>query len=179
MTDLGFANLAGGDYRLAATSPYHHAATDGTDVGANIDGLNGTQDPPAGGETASGGGSSAIAPVPPPPGAQWVGASPDGKSFITDTGVTIALNNAIGWVAIYGGQYVAQWNGSYWGPVIWVPIPAPPPGTQWVSHAPDGLTLMADNAVSAAWNGEAWVAFYDAQPVAQWTGLRWGAYMGG
>jgi hypothetical protein len=31
-----FVNAAGGDYRLATTSPYNNAATDGTDVGADI-----------------------------------------------------------------------------------------------------------------------------------------------
>jgi hypothetical protein len=37
MSDVGFVNLAGGDYHLAPTSPYRNAALDGTDVGANID----------------------------------------------------------------------------------------------------------------------------------------------
>jgi hypothetical protein len=37
---VGFVNLAGGDYRLASTSPYHNGATDGTDVGCNIDAMN-------------------------------------------------------------------------------------------------------------------------------------------
>ncbi len=40
MSSVGFVNLSGGNYRLAATSPYRSAATDGTDVGVNIDGLN-------------------------------------------------------------------------------------------------------------------------------------------
>ena len=40
MSAVGFINLPGGNYRLAATSPYHNAATDGTDVGCNIDALN-------------------------------------------------------------------------------------------------------------------------------------------
>jgi hypothetical protein len=39
-TTVGFVNLTGGNYRLASTSPYHNAATDGTDVGCNIDALN-------------------------------------------------------------------------------------------------------------------------------------------
>jgi hypothetical protein len=41
MSAVGFVNLTGGNYRLAATSAYHNAATDGTDVGCNIDTLNG------------------------------------------------------------------------------------------------------------------------------------------
>ena len=37
-----FANLAGGNYILAADSPYKHAGTDGTDIGANVNGALGT-----------------------------------------------------------------------------------------------------------------------------------------
>jgi hypothetical protein len=36
---VGFVDLAGRNYRLAATSPYKNAATDGTDIGADIDAL--------------------------------------------------------------------------------------------------------------------------------------------
>ena len=34
--ESGFVNYAAGDYRLAASSPYRNAGTDGTDLGANI-----------------------------------------------------------------------------------------------------------------------------------------------
>ena len=37
--NVGFVNLAGGDYRLAASSPYKGAATDGRDPGADIDSI--------------------------------------------------------------------------------------------------------------------------------------------
>ncbi len=37
MQDVGFVDLANGNYRLASTSLYRNAALDGTDVGANID----------------------------------------------------------------------------------------------------------------------------------------------
>jgi hypothetical protein len=37
---VGFINLAGGNYRLSTSSPYIRSATDGTDVGANIDAIN-------------------------------------------------------------------------------------------------------------------------------------------
>ena len=37
LSDVGFVDLAGGNYRLAASSIYRNAALDGTDVGANID----------------------------------------------------------------------------------------------------------------------------------------------
>src|SRR5579871_1198813 len=37
----GFVNYAGGDYHLLATSPYKNAGTDGLDLGANLDTVNG------------------------------------------------------------------------------------------------------------------------------------------
>jgi hypothetical protein len=40
MDTAGFADLAAGNYRLASTSPFRGAATDGTDVGCNIRTLN-------------------------------------------------------------------------------------------------------------------------------------------
>ena len=36
MNNVGFVNAAGGDYRLAASSPYKNRGTDGTDPGADI-----------------------------------------------------------------------------------------------------------------------------------------------
>ena len=36
---VGFVDLAGHNYRLAASSPYKNGATDGTDIGANMDAL--------------------------------------------------------------------------------------------------------------------------------------------
>src|SRR6185436_5273479 len=36
---VGFVNASSGDYRLAPTSPYRGAASDGTDVGVNVDAL--------------------------------------------------------------------------------------------------------------------------------------------
>jgi hypothetical protein len=41
MNDVGFVDYTGGNYRLAVTSSYRNAGTDGTDVGCNIDALNG------------------------------------------------------------------------------------------------------------------------------------------
>jgi len=37
LADVGFVDLAGGNYRLAASSPYKGAGTDGKDIGADID----------------------------------------------------------------------------------------------------------------------------------------------
>ncbi|MFL6277576.1 MAG: PKD domain-containing protein [Blastocatellia bacterium] len=48
MSAVGFVDLAGGNYRLALNSPYHSAATDGTDIGADFNAL----------QTALGGGSA-------------------------------------------------------------------------------------------------------------------------
>ena len=36
LAQVGFVNYAGGDYRLALSSPYRNAGTDGKDIGANI-----------------------------------------------------------------------------------------------------------------------------------------------
>jgi hypothetical protein len=43
---VGFADYAGGDYRLAASSPYRGAGTDGADPGARFDLLSGTAGAP-------------------------------------------------------------------------------------------------------------------------------------
>lgn len=40
LSEMGFVNLSGGNYRLAATSIYKNAGTDGKDLGANIDNIN-------------------------------------------------------------------------------------------------------------------------------------------
>jgi hypothetical protein len=39
LDDVGFVNAGGGDYHLKSDSPYAKAATDGRDVGADIDAL--------------------------------------------------------------------------------------------------------------------------------------------
>lgn len=40
ISNVNFINYAGGDYRLANNSPYKNAATDGSDIGCNINNLN-------------------------------------------------------------------------------------------------------------------------------------------
>jgi hypothetical protein len=40
LSAVGFVDLANGNYRLSSSSPYKRSATDGTDVGANIDAIN-------------------------------------------------------------------------------------------------------------------------------------------
>jgi len=37
--DVGFLDLAGRDYRLSPSSPFHRAGTDGRDIGADLDAL--------------------------------------------------------------------------------------------------------------------------------------------
>jgi hypothetical protein len=39
LAQVGFVNYAGGDYRLAASSPYRNAGTDGKDIGADLGAL--------------------------------------------------------------------------------------------------------------------------------------------
>jgi hypothetical protein len=46
MADVQFVDLAGGNYRLQATSPYHNAGTDGYDVGVDVDALEAATAPP-------------------------------------------------------------------------------------------------------------------------------------
>ena len=59
LDDVGFVNRGAGDYRLDSSSPYHNAATDGTDVGANITALDAATAgaisgvPPAGSDTSA------------------------------------------------------------------------------------------------------------------------------
>jgi hypothetical protein len=52
VADVGFVDLAAGDYHLAAFSPYRAAGTDGKDLGADVDALQSA----IGGSTSSGGG---------------------------------------------------------------------------------------------------------------------------
>src|SRR3989454_222336 len=52
LNDVGFVDLSGGNYRLAATSPYKNAGTDGKDIGADLDAIaaafaGGVSPPPA------------------------------------------------------------------------------------------------------------------------------------
>jgi hypothetical protein len=42
---VGFVDLAGGDYRLSASSPYRRAATDGRDVGVDVDEMQAALEP--------------------------------------------------------------------------------------------------------------------------------------
>jgi hypothetical protein len=75
---VGFVNQAGGNYRLASSSPYRAAGTDGRDLGADIDALEaarasaGTPDDGTGGDGSGGdgggtggGGGRAAAPAAP------------------------------------------------------------------------------------------------------------------
>src|SRR5438445_1248747 len=96
LADVGFVNVAGGDYHLASGSPYSHAGTDGTDIGADLGSLS------AATAFAVSGINPAAPPAPPPVsitpqtidfGAVTVGNAPANQSFtvtnlggIADTG---------------------------------------------------------------------------------------------
>jgi hypothetical protein len=76
---VGFVNLAGGDYHLSSSSPYKGAATDGTDVGANVDAVNAAT---AGVVSGTTGGT-------PPPSSTGPVISNVAAASITATGATI------------------------------------------------------------------------------------------
>jgi len=62
LNDVGFVNLADGDYRLAAASPYKNAGVDGLDIGADFGAL-----AAATADVIEGNASSVTPPPPPPP----------------------------------------------------------------------------------------------------------------
>ena len=88
-TQVGFVNLAGGDYHLAASSPYKNAGTDGKDLGADIDAvlaatvgaISGIDPPPATAPTLSVTPSTSV-----DFGAVAVGGSADRSFTVTNTG---------------------------------------------------------------------------------------------
>jgi hypothetical protein len=57
LANVGFVDLAGGNYRLASGSPYKAGGSDGKDIGADIDAI----------EAAISGGTTTPPPPPPPP----------------------------------------------------------------------------------------------------------------
>jgi hypothetical protein len=76
-SNVGFTDLAGKNYRLAATSPFKNQATDGKDIGVDFDQLN----------AAQGGGTT---PPPPPAGDPVVSFTyPAGGAALTGT---VAIN---------------------------------------------------------------------------------------
>src|SRR5205807_2531733 len=87
--DVGFVNLAGGDYHLAAASPYKNGGTDGKDIGADLGSLS------AATAFAVSGINPAATPAPPtvsitPPGTDFgpvtVGKSVDRALTVTNLG---------------------------------------------------------------------------------------------
>ena len=58
LDNVGFVDRTGGNYRLASTSPYKNAGTDGKDLGADIDAINAASSG-AGGGGGGGGGNAA------------------------------------------------------------------------------------------------------------------------
>jgi regulation of enolase protein 1 (concanavalin A-like superfamily) len=95
--DVGFANLSGGDYHLAATSPFKGQAAGGTDPGADIDALQAAQ---AGGGTV---------PPPPPPPAGGGLPSPWANADVGSVG-------AAGSASASGGTFTVRGSGAdVWG----------------------------------------------------------------
>ncbi len=96
MNSVGFVNLSGGDYHLAASSPYKNAGTDGKDLGADIDALTAAM---AGSGSSSGGGTTTPPPPPPPPPTTGFSLTPTSLSFgsvaagSTSTAMTATVTN--------------------------------------------------------------------------------------
>jgi len=78
---VGFVNYAGGDYRLAPTSPYKNAGTDGKDIGADIVALN----------AATACAVSGACSGPPPPPITSISLSPASLDFGSATAGTTSV----------------------------------------------------------------------------------------
>jgi len=160
---VGFVNYAGGDYRLAPTSPYKNAGTDGKDIGADIVALNAATACAVSGAC----GPPPPPPPPPPPVVLTIPGMIPAASFTTvvPTTVTVytpssgvqALNNlTTGAVVSYAvtvaqpGTYAVKalvsnadwsptptWHLAVDGIAVTAPVPVPSTGTwnafQWVS----------------------------------------------
>ena len=105
---VGFLNLAGGDYHLAPSSPYKNTATDGRDLGADIDALT------AATASALSGVSSATPSLAVTPqittdfGSVSVGASADRSFTVTNTGgaaLTGTVASATPFSIVSGGAF--------------------------------------------------------------------------
>ncbi|HEX9247802.1 MAG TPA: hypothetical protein VGA35_16715, partial [bacterium] len=112
LADVGFADLAGGDYHLAAGSPYSHAGTDGSDIAADLGSLS------AATAFAVSGINPAATPAPPtvsitPPGTDFgsvaVGKSADGAFTVTNLGGSTVS----GTVASETGQFAVASGASF------------------------------------------------------------------
>src|SRR5437867_84504 len=79
LTAVGFVDFAGGNYALAAASPYRMAATDGTDIGVDFNALNAATACTLSG--ACGDPLPPPSPPPPPPPTTAVSLSPSSGAF--------------------------------------------------------------------------------------------------
>jgi hypothetical protein len=86
LSQVGFVDLTSGNYRLASTSPYRNAGTDGKDLGADI-----TAVEAASAAAISGSASGSPPPPPPPPPADTTAPvlSGLGVASVTASGVTV------------------------------------------------------------------------------------------
>jgi hypothetical protein len=90
LSGVGFMNMSGGDYRLATSSPYRSAGTDGKDLGADLEAIEDALDgvnPPTGG--TSGGGTTAGGGTSTGDGTSTGGATPTGGGSTTGCPCTI------------------------------------------------------------------------------------------
>ena len=99
--ESGFVNYAAGDYRLAASSPYRNAGTDGTDLGANIGAI-------AAHTTIALGGSNSTVPC-------SYTVSPTTQSIAASGGnatVTVSTTSGCGWTAAANQSWVSVTSGA-------------------------------------------------------------------
>src|SRR5438034_531810 len=105
---VGFLNLAGGDYHLAPSSPYKNTATDGRDLGADIDALTAATASALSG-VSSATPSLAVTPqITPDFGSVSVGASADRSFTVTNTGgaaLTATVASATPFSIVSGGAF--------------------------------------------------------------------------
>jgi hypothetical protein len=88
LSDLGFVDLANGDFRLSSASRYKNAGTDGKDIGANMDALLAAQN------------STIPTPAPTPTPTPTPSPSPVQSSFIQFSSASYDVNEDAGSVTI-------------------------------------------------------------------------------
>ena len=138
MNDVGFVNFSGGDYHLAASSPYKNAGTDGKDVGADIDSVN----------SATAGaisGNSGSPPPPPPPDTTPPSVSITAPANGATVSATITVSaNASDNVGVAGVQFYVD------GATLGAEDTAGPYSVSWdttsVANGSHALTAIARDA---------------------------------
>jgi len=130
LADVGFADSAGGDYRLGASSPYRNAGTDGKDLGADFDLL---------GSATAGVASGAI----PDPLAPTVSISSPGNGTTVTGTVTVSADAADN-VGVASVQFTL--DGANLGPELTAAPYAFAWDTTAVASGPHTLRVVARDA---------------------------------